>query len=214
MNSSDYPDILENLIRQLKSLPGIGRRGAERMALSMLKWPPETLRSFGALLQSLPEEVTHCPQCGNLTGSGTLCPVCSDLRRDASVVCVVEEFSQIRTMEKSRQYQGMYHVLGGKLSPLDRRSGEDLFLTPLLDRLASGQIKEVILALGTDVEGRATAIYLTGLVEPYGCKITQLAQGLPAGADLSYADAATVAAALAGRVAVKGGFEEKNADRK
>ncbi len=196
---TDYPEPLEELIGQLKRLPGIGRRGAERLALALLKFSPDDLREFGQTIQELPQTVGACPVCGNITSGNELCRICASGRRDASVICVVEDFTRIAGIEKSGGFQGVYHVLGGRLSPLDDEGEDSLRIDALADRVNDGTVRELILALGGDVESRATALYLArrfaGKVE----QITQLAQGLPAGGDLAYADSATILAALNGR---------------
>ncbi len=196
---SQYPDQLNTLIEILTSLPGIGKRGAERMALAMLKWPPEKLAALGNIITGLPESVTFCPDCGNLASSGKQCPVCLTPGRERALICVVEDYTQINAIERSAFYRGLYHVLGGKLSPLSGRHIEDLNIESLLRRVAELEVKEVILALSPDVEGQATASYLSGILAEKQIKITRLAQGLPAGSDISYADAATIGAALKGR---------------
>lgn len=196
---SQYPAELSALIELLTSLPGIGKRGAERIALAMLKWQPEKLECLGALITSLPQDVTFCPDCGNLASAGQKCPVCLAPGRDRAVICVVEDFTQINAIERSAFYRGLYHVLGGKLSPLSGRHVEDLNIDSLLRRIDELEATEVILALSPDVEGQATASYLGSLLQGKPLKITRLAQGLPAGSDISYADAATIGAALKGR---------------
>lgn len=197
---NQYPDQLNTLIEILTSLPGIGKRGAERMALAMLKWQPEKLAALGNIIAGLPESVTFCPDCGNLAAAGKQCPVCLAPGRDQTLVCVVEDYTQINAIERSAFYRGLYHVLGGKLSPLSGRHIEDLNIDSLLRRVEELEIKEVILALSPDVEGQATASYLSEILARKQIKITRLAQGLPAGSDISYADAATIGAALKGRL--------------
>ena len=196
---NSYPEAVEELIAALRKLPGIGRRGAERMALGLLKFPAEELELFGETISSLPRRVGVCRICGNLTEAGELCPICSSPRRDESVICVVEDFTRIAGIEKSGGFNGLYHVLGGRLSPLDDESEDTLRINALEERLATGKVKELILALGGDIESRATAIYLARKFENQVAKITKLAQGLPAGGDLAYADSATILAALNGR---------------
>ena len=198
-NASEYPSAVMELIDQLRRLPGIGRRSAERMALALLKFPVEELQEFGEILKQLPEAVASCEICGNLTEKGEKCPICAAARRDESVICVVEDFTRINAIEKSGSYNGLYHVLGGRISPLDDEYESTLRISQLENRLASGQVKELILALGGDIESRATAIYLAKKFADKVEKITKLAQGLPAGADLSYADSATISAALDNR---------------
>ncbi len=199
MADGEFPGALEDLIELLKKLPGIGRRGSERMALALLQWPEDKLHALGNLLATLPETVGHCPECGALAAAGERCRICRMPGRDRTLLCVVEEPQQIFAIEKSGQYRGLYHVLGGRLSPLENRNGEDLNTDSLVARAASGEFREVILALSADVEGRATAVYVGELLKPTGVRISQPALGLPAGASLSYADAATISAALAGR---------------
>ena len=197
--SGNYPEALEELIATLRRLPGIGRRGAERMALALLKFPAGELQLFGEMISSLPENLDSCPICGNLTGKGEECFICSSPRRDESVICVVEDFTRIAGIEKSGGYNGLYHVLGGRISPLDDEMEDSLRINSLEARLKSGKVKELILALGGDVESRATALYLARKFAPMVEKVTKLAQGLPAGGDLAYADSATILAALNGR---------------
>ncbi len=198
-NASDYPQAVAELIELLHRLPGVGKRSAERMALALLKFPAAELEQFGESIKQLPENVGSCEICGNLTGKGEKCPICSSLRRDESVICVVEDFTRIKAIEKSGSYNGLYHVLGGRISPLDDEYESLLRINQLEKRLANGSVKELILALGGDIESRATAIYLAKKFENQVEKITKLAQGLPAGADLSYADSATISAALNNR---------------
>ncbi|MBS1371673.1 MAG: recombination protein RecR [Lentisphaeria bacterium] len=198
-----YPEAVEALIAALKQLPGIGRRGAERLALSLLEWEPEKLEFLGTLLGTLPETVSACPECGALADAGELCAVCRQPQRDAALVCVVETMAQMFAIEASGNFRGRYHVLGGRISPMDAENGSGLSLPRLLERARSGAVREVILALSSDVEGRATAIYIAELLRETPVRITQPALGLPAGANLSYADGATITAALSGRTEVK-----------
>lgn len=194
-----YPEHLEKLMELLRTLPGLGRRAAERAALSILRWDAEKQQTLGNLLAELENTVGFCPECGAISAKDTLCPICADVTRDRSLLCVVEEPQQIFAVEKSGIYRGLYHVLGGKLSPLSGSNGEDLATGSLLRRAEDPECKEVILALGADVEGRATAIFLAGLLKNCHVKITRPALGLPAGAGLGYADAATISAAFDGR---------------
>ncbi len=198
-SASDYPSAVNELIEHLRRLPGIGRRSAERMALALIKSPAGELELFGETIKQIPETIGSCEICGNLTGRGEKCPICNSPRRDESVICVVEDFTRINTIEKSGSYNGLYHVLGGRISPLDDEYESSLHIASLEKRLENGNIKELILALGGDIESRATAIYLARKFEDKVEKITKLAQGLPAGADLSYADSATISAALNNR---------------
>ena len=198
-----YPEAMESLIAALKQLPGIGRRGAERLALSLLEWEPEKLEFLGTLLSSLPRTVGVCPECGALADAGELCAVCREPRRDPGIVCVVETMAQMFAIESNGNFRGRYHVLGGRISPMDAETGSGLNLPRLLERARSGSVREVILALSSDVEGRATAVYIAGLLRETPVRVTQPALGLPAGANLSYADGATITAALTGRTEVK-----------
>lgn len=204
-----YPDAVEELIGAFRQLPGIGRRGAERLVLAMLNWEPENLRLLGKLVAGLPESVGHCPECGMLANAGELCFICRQPARDATTVCVVENASQVIAIESSGNFRGRYHVLGGKLSPLDAENGSGLNLPALIDLANSGRVKEIILALSPDVEGRATAIYLAELLKDAPVKVTQPALGLPAGANLSFADGATITAALNGRTVLEGGRHDE-----
>jgi len=194
-----YPEALEEIINHLKRLPGIGKRTAERLALAMLKWKGEKIIAFGESLEKLPLAVTFCPECGGLAENDEKCLICRSSNRDTKLLCVIEDFSQIMSIENSSFFKGLYHVLGGKLSPLEKRSAEDLNIDSLLERIDKLEVQEIILALSPDVEGQATAMYIANLLKGKEIKITRLAQGLPAGADISFADAATIGAALSGR---------------
>ena len=194
-----YPESLDDLIEYFKLLPGIGRRGAERMALAMLEWDENRLRNFGAVIAALPDTVGSCPECGAIAPKGECCEICADMRRDDSLLCVVENMTQLAAVEKGNYYRGKYLVLGGRISPLDGEDGSSLNIPLLQKKAASPEVKEVILALSSDVEGRATAAFLAELLQNLPVKITRPALGLPAGANLSYADGATIAAAFSGR---------------
>lgn len=194
-----YPADLEKLMELLRTLPGLGRRAAERAALAMLRWDAEKQRTLGTVIAGLGESVGFCPECGAIADRDQLCSMCADEKRDRSMICVVEEPQQIFAIEKSGTYRGLYHVLGGRLSPLAGDNGENLSTGRLIDRASREECREVILALGADVEGRATAIFLAGLLKPCGVKVSRPALGLPAGAGIGYADAATITAAFDGR---------------
>ena len=199
---SSFPAHLDELMAELRQLPGIGRRAAERLALALLEHDAEELRHFGALISALPEKVTRCPECANLAEENGLCAVCRDSSRDPSLLCVVETVSQLHAVEAGGNYRGRYLVLGGRISPLDGEDGSGLNFSLLERQLGSGRVKEVILALSSDVEGRATTAYLAEVLRNFPVKVSRPASGLPAGANLSYADGATIAAAFAGRVDV------------
>ena len=199
MTEAYYPEALQALMEYFRRLPGIGRRGAERLVSSMLEWPPEETAELGRALTDLHSQIGKCPSCGAWAEHGTPCRICADPHRDISTLCVVETMAQLVAVESSGKYTGRYLVLGGRISPLDDETGEGLNLKMLRERVGSGEITEVILALSSDVEGRATAVFLSELLAEFPVKITRPALGLPAGANLSYADAATIGAALAGR---------------
>ena len=200
--SRKYPETVEELIGLLKSLPGIGWRSAERMALSMIKWDSEKLEKLASAVHDAAERITFCPTCGNLSEDEELCGVCRNATRDETTICVVEDFSQILSIEESAYYKGLYHVLGGKLSPLSGVGPDKLNIATLLKRIGENDVREVILALSPDVEGQATAVYLSGQLAGKGIKVTRLAQGLPAGSDISFADSATIGVALSGRTVI------------
>lgn len=199
---ADYPAGFQQLIDSLRQLPGIGPRGAERLAFAIIKWPDTRLNELGDALKDLRNAVAPCPCCGNLSVPDAMCAVCADQRRNTSLVCVVEDAARIRGFEQGRMFNGLYHVLGGKLSPLNGVGADDLNIQALLARVDAGGIEEIILALSSDMEGRTTATYIAGLLKESGIKVTKLAQGLPAGADISHADPATISAAIAGRTSV------------
>lgn len=182
----------------LGELPGIGPRTAERLALYLVQAPPDLSRKLAEALLAARERVQACRQCGALTETQP-CALCADPRRDAATLCVVERPVDVLLLEKSGTYRGRYHVLGGKLSPLNGIEPEDLRIGELEARLAPESVREVILALPTDVEGDATSHYLAQRLAPHGVKVTRLAHGLPAGSGLEYADELTLSRALAGR---------------
>ncbi len=202
MADNGYPQAVNDLIELFKAFPGVGRRSAERMVLAMLDWPPEKLAALAGQLKELPEKVGACEECGNLAEAGEKCQICKALNRDRSLICVVETPTQIQNIEASALFRGVYHVLGGKLSPLEGKDADSLNIHALLTRIGSGEVKEIIMALSPDVEGQATGIYIAELLKDKGVKISRLAQGLPAGSDISYADSATIAAALSGRISL------------
>ncbi|MBO7741516.1 MAG: recombination protein RecR [Victivallales bacterium] len=192
------PPTIERLIDRFSRLPGIGRRTAQRLALSVLNWSEQDLAAFGDDLTNLHRRVRRCSCCGNYTESD-LCVVCASPKRNRSVVCVVEQASQIAVFENSGSFDGLYHVLGGRLSPLSGTGPDALNIRQLQERVAAGGIQELILATSPDVEGEATANYLAGLFRDSGIEISRIASGLPAGADVGYADSATLSLALGGR---------------
>ena len=189
---------IDDLASELSRLPGIGRKTALRLTYHLLKQPPDQSRRLAQALTTLTERVRPCSRCFNLTEE-ELCVICRDPRRDARVVCAVEESSDIGAIERAGEYRGLYHVLGGRLSPLDGVGPEDLAIPQLVARVEGGGVKEVIIATNPSLEGEATALYLQRQLAPYGPTITRIARGLPVGGDLEYADGVTIAQALAAR---------------
>jgi recombination protein RecR len=202
LDSAAYPQSLQRLIGWLCRLPGIGRRTAERLALALLEWPAEDLAHFGEQVARLRQDVKTCTICGNFSDTDE-CVICRNPRRQTDMVCVVETAAQIPVFERSGGYHGLYHVLGGRISPLHGKGPDDLAIPSLRQRLQAGTIRELILATNSDVEGEATAAFLATELAAPGLSITRLAAGVPVGADLSYADAATLASALGGRRAMR-----------
>ena len=194
-----YPEAVDQLIDEFRTLPGVGRRAAERMALSLLERDDDTLVELGNIISGIPDRVWRCPECGAIAEKGELCEICSSPRRDKSLLCVVEDMPQLFSIESSGYFQGTYLVLGGHLSPMDDEFGKKLNLDGLKKRVSSGEIREVILALSSDVEGRATSAFLEEMLMEYDIEVSRPALGLPAGANLSFVNAATIGAALRGR---------------
>jgi len=189
---------IEELAEEFARLPGIGRKTALRLTYHLLKRPPEEILRLARALEGVAERVKACSCCGNLTEADP-CGYCSSPRRDRSVICVVEEASDIPAIERAGEFRGLYHVLGGRLSPLEGIGPDELNIASLLARLeGETEVREVILATNPSVEGEATALYIQKLV-PGGIRVTRLARGLPVGGDLEYADGVTIAEALAGR---------------
>ena len=202
MKRADFPEPVKALIGELKRLPGIGARSAERIAVWLLQSPKANPAPLAEVLLAARDTIRPCPVCGFFaTADG--CGVCDDPARDDSILCVVEQATDVLPLERSGAFRGLYHCLGGKLSPLDRVSPEDLRIPPLIRRIeaAAGEI-EVILALGSDVEGEATANYLAELLRGRNCRLTRIAQGLPAGGGLEFADELTLLRAMEGRRSV------------
>ena len=198
MARADYPQPVSDLIEELRRLPGVGPRSAERIALWLLQSAKAQPNALAESIQRAGSQVTSCPECGFFaTVEG--CPVCSAHERDTRQLCVVEQAPAVLPIERSGAFKRLYHCLGGKLSPLDNVGPDDLRIVSLLQRLERLPQVEIILALSADVEGEATANYLGGLLADRGCSLTRLAQGLPAGGDLEHADALTVSRAFEGR---------------
>ena len=189
---------IEDLTSELAKLPGIGRKTALRLTYHLLKQPADRSLSLARALEVLAERVHPCPRCHNLTEQD-LCAICSDPRRDASVICAVEEASDIGAIERSAEFRGAYHVLGGRLSPLDGVTASDLAIGDLVRRVEEGGVREVILATNPSIEGEATALYVQQALAATGVRVTRIARGLPVGGDLEYADGVTIAQALVAR---------------
>ena len=198
MKKAIYPDPLRSLIDELKRLPGIGSRSAERIALWMVQSPDAHPESLGRAIERMKAHVRPCCHCGFFTEIDP-CSLCTDPARDPLLLCIVEQPTDILPLERSGAFHGRYHALGGKISPLDHIGPENLRIPALLLRMREQQPHEVILALGADVEGDATAHYVADLLKEFKTKVTRLAQGLPAGAGLEYADELTLSRALVGR---------------
>jgi recombination protein RecR len=201
MKRVDYPPAIKTLVSELKRMPGIGPRSAERIALWMIQSrdarPAEIARTIADTTQS----IHSCPRCG-FFATETLCEFCADETRDPAQLCVVEQPTDILPLERTGSFRGRYHALGGRMAPLDHVGPEDLRIDSLVERVKSEKPTEVILALGSDVEGEATANYIAGLLRDLPPKVTRLAQGLPAGGGLEHADELTLSRALAGRTTV------------
>ena len=195
---ASLPEPITELLAALNTLPGIGPRSAERLALHLVQSEPGAVKQLAQAILHARERIQTCPTCGGLTEQ-IPCAICTSSRRDASLVCVVERPVDIISVEKSGTFHGKFHVLGGKISPLNGVEPEDLRIADLEKRLGTEPIKEVILALGTDVEGDATSYYLAKRLSPKGVKVTRIAHGLPAGSGLEFADELTLTHAMEGR---------------
>jgi len=193
---------IEELVAELAKLPGIGRKTAQRLTFHLLKQPPEAAERLAEAIRRVRGQVVACGTCGNLADEDP-CPICRDPRRDATLLCVVEESGDVGAIERAARYRGLYHVLGGRISPLDGIGPDELHVDRLLARLANGsEVREVIVATNPSMEGEATATYLQQVLKQLskeGLRVTRIARGLPVGGDLEYADAVTIAQALAAR---------------
>ncbi|NSW77850.1 MAG: recombination protein RecR [Chthonomonadetes bacterium] len=191
----EYARPLAKLIRELEKMPGVGPKSAQRMAFHILRMPEEEARTLAEAILEVKERITTCKQCFNFTDE-EVCPICRNPSRDASVLCVVADVRDLMAIERTQEYRGLYHVLQGVISPMDGVGAEQLRVRELLQRLQSGHVKEVIIAMNPTIEGDATALYLSRLIKPLGIRVTQLAHGMPVGGDLDYADQATLISAL------------------
>ncbi len=195
---ADYIESLQNLSEQFGRLNGVGRKSALRMAFSLLDWTEEEVQAFAGAILDAKRKIHLCPVCQNLTDR-ELCPICADENRDRSVICVVTDVRAVMAMERVREYRGVYHVLHGLISPMNGITPDKLKIRELLERVGHGDVAEVIVATDPNVEGEATAMYLSRLLKPLGVRVTRLAYGVPVGGDLEYADAVTLFRALQGR---------------
>jgi recombination protein RecR len=193
-----YEGVVQDLIDELGRLPGVGPKSAQRIAFHILQSDPVDVRRLAHALNEVKEKVRFCAICGNVSESER-CRVCLDPRRDLSVICVVEEPKDVVAVERTREFRGRYHVLGGAISPIEGVGPDDLRIRELMTRLADGAVTELILATDPNLEGEATATYLARLLKPMGLKVTRLASGLPVGGDLEYADEVTLGRAFEGR---------------
>lgn len=195
---SFFPASLENLVDKFASLPGVGRKSAQRLAFHILSLPDEEAKAFASAILEAKSNVHCCPVCQNLT-EGELCQICSGSSRDRSLVCVVSEPKDVLSIERGREYNGTYHVLHGVLSPMRHIGPDDIKIKELLIRVAQNEIEEVIMATNPDTEGEATAMYISRLLKPFGIKVSRLAYGIPVGSNLEFADDATLIRAIEGR---------------
>jgi len=193
-----YEGIIQDLIDELGRLPGVGPKSAQRIAFHIIQSDRVDISRLAEILKTVKERVKFCTTCGNISEE-ELCRICKDPRRDNSSICVVEESKDVLAIEKTREFKGKYHVLGGAISPIDGIGPENLRIKELMTRLTQTQINEVIIATDPNLEGEATATYLTRLIKPLGVKVSRLASGLPVGGDLEYADEITLGRAFEGR---------------
>lgn len=194
----DFAEPLSRLVQEFKRLPGIGQKSAQRLAFHVLRAPREDAERLAQAVLDVKDQLGLCQLCNNIS-QGELCPYCLDPHRDRSVVCVVEESNGILAVETTRQFQGLYHVLHGAISPLRGIGPDQLRIRNLLERLEGGEVREIILATNPNVEGEATAAYLARLLKPLGVKVTRIAMGIPVGSDLEFADEVTMAKSLENR---------------
>lgn len=194
-----FPPALEKLVEQFARLPGVGRKSAQRLAFYVLNLPEAEAKEFADAIVSAKEHVTCCPVCQNLTEGDGPCAICASFKRDHSLICVVADPKDVIAMERSGEYNGLYHVLHGVISPMNHVGPDDLKVSELVSRVAAGGVEEVVMATNPDTEGETTAMYLSRLLKPFDVKVTRLAYGIPVGSHLEYADDATLMRALEGR---------------
>ncbi|MDY4181227.1 MAG: recombination mediator RecR [Pseudoflavonifractor sp.] len=194
-----FPPALETLTEQFARLPGIGRKSAQRLAFFVLSQSTEEVQAFADALLDAKRSISLCPVCQNLTEGEGPCALCSSTKRDRSVICVVASPKDVIVIERAKEYDGLHHVLHGVISPMNHVGPDDLHIRELVERVAGGEVREVIMATNPDTEGEATAMYLSRLLKPFHVKVTRLAYGIPVGSHLEYTDDATLMRALEGR---------------
>jgi len=191
-------EAIARLVNQLSKLPGVGRKTAQRLAYHIIALPEDQVRELAVAIFNGKKQIHFCPICGNYTDTDP-CPICADSSRRKDIVCVVRDPRDVNALERMREYDGLYHVLHGVISPMDGVGPDDIRIRELMSRLASGEIKEVVLATNPDVEGEATAAYISRLIKPMGVKVTRIAHGVPVGGELEYTDEVTLLRAFQGR---------------
>ena len=191
-------EAIAKLVNQLSKLPGVGRKTAQRLAYHIIALPEDQVRELAVAIFNGKKQIHFCPICGNYTDTDP-CPICADSSRRKDIVCVVRDPRDVNALERMREYDGLYHVLHGVISPMDGVGPDDIRIRELMSRLASGEIKEVVLATNPDVEGEATAAYISRLIKPMGVKVTRIAHGVPIGCELEYTDEVTLLRAFQGR---------------
>ena len=194
-----FPPALETLTEQFARLPGVGKKSAQRLSFFVLGLPDEEARAFADAILEAKKSISLCPICCSFTEGEGFCPICQSSKRDEGTVCVVADPKDVAALERSREYNGRYHVLHGVISPMNHVGPDDLHIKELVERVAQGNISEVIMATNPTTEGEATAMYLSRLLKPFGVKVTRLAYGVPVGGQLEFADDATLTRALEGR---------------
>ncbi len=195
---SFYAAPIAKLIDELSKLPGVGTKTAQRLAFHILNMPSEDVEKLSSSIVNAKRNIRYCKVCCNITDSD-VCDICANVKRDSSTICVVEDPKDVVAMEKTREFKGLYHVLNGAISPMEGIGPEEIRIKELLKRVADNEIKEIILATNPNIEGEATAMYISRLLKPIGIKVTRIAHGVPVGGDLEYADEVTLMKALEGR---------------
>ena len=194
-----FPPALETLVEHFARLPGIGKKSAQRLAFFVLGLPDEEAQAFADSILNARKVISCCPICQNFAEGDGPCPICANPKRDRSVICVVADPKDVIAMERGREYEGLYHVLHGVISPMNHVGPDDLHIKELVERIAAGEVAEVIMATNPDTEGDTTAMYISRLLKPFGVRITRLAYGIPVGSNLEFTDDATLLRALEGR---------------